>query len=400
MITTLKETFKVTFNFTFTFTFNSTMMSPTMIYLAFMSLAFFAGLCEELLPVLLAAIVRTFLVVRSSTMLIQATAAVSIGLIFPNIDLVCFFLAILAVGVLQFHVGKFVLVVSKLVSNISLFVVIQVSIMMLGNPVLHGVECPPALEDDSSPPTRPSVSWNTSGNVGYEYDKHAPASTRGTEFRNVPFVKPRPTRPIPRQVLVVPKECPSAPARSRSRKGPGPLPCPIQLDPTFLQYAHKKRPLEFSNICEVVERPKKRVKFDGVVVVENVADEEDESSFCFSLASDSDDEDSLCSSLYSTDNWTHQHHGDGDPAAVTVGVDDEDDDKSTHCDGDPVTVPVVVETPPLRRSARIAAKKSADNYNSFGVVLERPLPRSARIAATGIRRSSRLAAKARVNYRL
>jgi hypothetical protein len=138
--------------------------------------------------------------------------------------------------------------------------------------------------------------------------------------------------------------------------------------------------LEFSNTCEVVEPPRKRVKFDVVVVVENVADEEDESSFCFSLVSDSDDEDSLCSSLYSTDIWTHH---------------DDDDD------GDPpVTVPVVVEPPPLRRSARIAAKTSSDNFNSCQVVLERTLPPSARIAASGIRRSSRLAAKARVNYRL
>jgi hypothetical protein len=99
---------------------------------------------------------------------------------------------------------------------------------------------------------------------------------------------------------------PLAPARYCSRKGPGPLPCPIQLDPTFLhQYAQKKRPLEFSNACEVVEeRPRKRVKFVVVVavaVVESVVDEEDESSFCFSLVSDSDDEDSPCSSLYFTD---------------------------------------------------------------------------------------------------
>jgi hypothetical protein len=224
--------------------------------------------------------------------------------------------------------------------------------MMLGNPVIHGVECPP-----TSPPTRPSVCWSSSGNLG-------------------------PTPPIPRQVLVLPtksdKECPPAPARSRNRKGPGPLPCPIQLDPTFLPYAQKKHPLEFSNVCEVFEPPRKRVKFDVVVVVENAADEEDESSFCFSLVSDSDDEDSPCSSLYSTDIWTH--HDDGD--------------------GDPVTVPVVVEPPPLRRSARIAAKTSSDNFNSCQVVLERTLPPSARIAASGIRRSSRLAAKARVNYRL
>ena len=269
-------------------------------------------------------------VVRSSTMLTQATAAVSIGLICPDMDLVCFFLAIIAVGVLQFHVGKFVLVVSELVSNISSFLVVRSSTMMLGNPVLHGVECPPA-----SPPTsaRPSVCWSSSGNRGYDYDKHAPASTRGTEFKNVPFRNPTPTpRPIPRQVLVIfptksDKECPPAPARSRSRKGPGPLPCPIQLDPTFLQHDYDKH-------------------------------------------------------------------------AATVGVDDDDDDKSTHGDGDPVTVTVtVVEPPPLRRSARIAAKKSADIYNSCQVVLERPLPPpSARIAASGIRRSSRLAAKARVNY--
>jgi hypothetical protein len=80
---------------TFTFTFTLTMASSsTMIYLVFMSLAFFAGLCEELLPALLAAIVRIFLVVRSSTKLIQATAAVAIGLIFPTMDVVSFFLLV------------------------------------------------------------------------------------------------------------------------------------------------------------------------------------------------------------------------------------------------------------------------------------------------------------------
>jgi hypothetical protein len=41
-------------------------------------------------------------------------------------------------------------VVSKLVSNTSSsFFVIQVSTLMLGNPVIHGIECPPAPEDDS-----------------------------------------------------------------------------------------------------------------------------------------------------------------------------------------------------------------------------------------------------------
>jgi hypothetical protein len=44
-------------------------------------------------------------------------------------------------------------------------------------------------------------------------------------------------------------------------------------------------------------------------------------------------------SISPTANWTHQH-GDGDASAVTVGIDDDDDDKSTHGDGDPVTVPV------------------------------------------------------------
>jgi hypothetical protein len=75
---------------------------------------------------------------------------------------------------------------------------------------------------------------------------------------------------------------------------------------------------------------------------------------------------------------------------VGVGVDDDDDDDDE--------VPVDVEPPPLRRSAPIAVKKSADNYTSCQVVFERPLPPLARIAASGVRRSSRLAAKARVNY--
>jgi hypothetical protein len=213
---------------------------PTLLYLAVMSLAFFAGLCEELLPVLIAVPIemarsiakfaiwtlrfvrsstmklqaiaaasfsllllhidtvgvflavqfmsiaglcvelrsvlascnRIFLLVCSSTMLMQATAAVSIGVIFPDIDLVCFSLAIIAVGVLQFHGGKFVLVAFKRVSYILSCFVLQVSICMLQNPVIHGVECPPAPEsvpeDDSSPPTRPSVCWNPSGNLGYE----------------------------------------------------------------------------------------------------------------------------------------------------------------------------------------------------------------------------------------
>jgi hypothetical protein len=66
---------------------------------------------------------------------------------------------------------------------------------------------------------------------------------------------------------------------------------------------------------------------------------------------------------------------------------------SNDRDGDPATVPT---QQPLRRSARIAAMKIG-NYNCCQVV-ERTLPRSARIAASGIRRSSRLAAKAQVKY--
>jgi hypothetical protein len=59
-----------------------------------------------------------------------------------------------------------------------------------------------------------------------------------------------------------------------------------------------------------------------------------------------------------------------------------------------------VEPPPLRLSARIAAKKSSGNSDYCQVVEQEPLPRSARItAASGIPRSTRLAAKARFkNY--
>jgi hypothetical protein len=182
---------------------------PALLCLAFTSLAFFAGLCEESLPVMLAvpiemtrSIAKTLLLVRSLTMKLQAAAAGSILFLLPLIDtarmflavqflstaglcvglrsvllasanrifrvlcssmmltiqataaadinLVCFFLAIVAGGAPQLHVGEFVPVVSKLVSNTSSsFLVIQVSILMLGNPVIHGIECSPAPEDDS-----------------------------------------------------------------------------------------------------------------------------------------------------------------------------------------------------------------------------------------------------------
>jgi hypothetical protein len=70
-----------------------------------------------------------------------------------------------------------------------------------------------------------------------------------------------------------------------------------------------------------------------------------------------------------------------------------EDSDSNDRDGDPSSVPT---QQPLRRSARIAAMKIG-NSNSCQV-LERTLPRSARAAASGIRRSSRLAAKAQVKY--
>jgi outer membrane biosynthesis protein TonB len=62
---------------------------------------------------------------------------------------------------------------------------------------------------------------------------------------------------------------------------------------------------------------------------------------------------------------------------------------STDSDGDPARVP----QQPLRRSARIAAKKIGTCQ-----VVEPPLPRSLPIAASGMRRSARLARKARVHY--
>jgi hypothetical protein len=71
---------------------------------------------------------------------------------------------------------------------------------------------------------------------------------------------------------------------------------------------------------------------------------------------------------------------------------DEDSDSNDR-DGDPATV---LTQQPLRRSARIAAMKIG-NSNSCQVV-EQTIPRSDRIAASGIRRSSRLAAKAQVRY--
>jgi hypothetical protein len=76
-------------------------------------------------------------------------------------------------------------------------------------------------------------------------------------------------------------------------------------------------------------------------------------------------------------------HFQADKADDSDNCYDCDDDNDTDRDGDPV--PVVVERP-LRRSARIAAKKSGDP------------PTPIAVKAPSLRRSSRLAAKAQVSY--
>jgi hypothetical protein len=84
--------------------------------------------------------------------------------------------------------------------------------------------------------------------------------------------------------------------------------------------------------------------------------------------------------------------------------DDSDDDlnsdsASTNEDAVPA-VPVAVERP-LRCSARIRNAKKGGISDSCEVkVVVRPLPRSAPIAASSMRRSVRLAKKARVSYAL
>jgi hypothetical protein len=80
---------------------------------------------------------------------------------------------------------------------------------------------------------------------------------------------------------------------------------------------------------------------------------------------------------------------------------DDDDDDSAATDEDAVpAVPVAVERP-LRRSARIRnAKKGGISDSCELKVVVRPLPRSAPIAASSMRRSVRLAKKARVSYAL
>jgi hypothetical protein len=87
------------------------------------------------------------------------------------------------------------------------------------------------------------------------------------------------------------------------------------------------------------------------------------------------------------------HHKDDD--------DDDLDSDSDSTDEDAVpAVPVAVERP-LRRSARISNAKKGGISDSCEVkVVVRPLPRSAPIAASSMRRSARLANKARVSYAL
>jgi hypothetical protein len=92
-------------------------------------------------------------------------------------------------------------------------------------------------------------------------------------------------------------------------------------------------------------------------------------SLCFSIDSDDDKDSSLCFSIVSSDDED------------SIGVDENDE------------VSVDVEPPPLRRSARIAAKKSADKSNSCQVILERPIPPLARIAVSGIRAGQLLSVK-------
>jgi hypothetical protein len=98
-----------------------------------------------------------------------------------------------------------------------------------------------------------------------------------------------------------------------------------------------------------------------------------------------------------------------DEKAFDDDKDDDDDDLDSDSDSDsaltdedavPAAVPVAVERP-LRRSARIRNARKGGISDSCDVkVVVRPLPRSAPIAASSMRRSVRLAKKARVSYAL
>jgi hypothetical protein len=198
----------------------------------------------------------------------------------------------------------------------------------------------------------------------------------------------------------------------------------VTAPPAIVPTKSNKRPLELLIACKVVKRLSKHVKFDAV---EDVADEEDnEDSLCFPMDS-SDKEDSLFfsidlgkenpkadtpSSLDTLDSGVSsylEYLGKKPKPQSASGLmfdlphcnsnhdfDSTEDcllnDHSTDRDGSPVRVP----QQPLRRSARIAAKKNAGTCQ----VVEHPHPRSAGIAASGIRRSARLAAKTPVDYRL
>jgi hypothetical protein len=200
-------------------------------------------------------------------------------------------------------------------------------------------------------PLMKSVTWNPQGNLGYEYQKEAPSGTRGTEFRNVGF---RGVRPRQAQAPA-PAAHPAPPGAPIKLIRVGGVLIDLVATRLFdgrLDYSNKKK-RQISNGCE--ERPRKRVRLVKLEEVRLVVEEPPTIN-----STDDDDDD------------------DDDTEELTGHSTDGDDD------GDPVMIAV---ERPLRRSARIAAKN-------------KPLPRSAPIAASGVRRSARLATKARVSYAL
>jgi uncharacterized membrane protein (DUF485 family) len=260
-------------------------------------------------------------------------------------------------------------------------------------------------DDDHQVPTPRGVNWDPAGCTGWEFDKEACASTRGRKFLRVPFV----ARAVSVRLGV--PVAPGAPVK------------PPRVGRVGIDVFSKKRQCGDDTTEE--ERPLKRLRpspspvptptrtatlvSTPVPTSVPTSDDDDEDSLCFS----DDDEDSLCFSDDDSESESDSLFFLDDSACDSdmellfdldlldsECTEDESEsliDQSTDRDGDgtPAAPVIVVERPP-RRSARIAGKKSGICTNSCQVV-ERPLPRPTRISAP-LRRSARLATKARVSY--
>ena len=116
------------------------------------------------------------------------------------------------------------------------------------------MDCP-NLGVSAQPSLSPSVSWNPAGNVGFEYDKEASASTRGIKFTNVGFRAPAPVR------VLIPPGAPLKATKVAWFEDHWHQKKQLFAEKAFAEKATKKRQLE--DCCEVERpRPNKRMKFE------------------------------------------------------------------------------------------------------------------------------------------